>query len=70
MNMIEHWNRKVQQMTMWDLKLAQLWSVFWILMLVKFFPQIMQLSIWWFVAGIVLSGPRLIYIFFIRKDHE
>jgi hypothetical protein len=68
MNTIEFWNRKVRQLTVWDLKLAQLWSALWILLLAKIFPQIMQLSVWWFVAGILLGAPRLIYVFFIRKD--
>lgn len=41
MNTVEFWSRKVQQLTVWDLKLAQLWSAFWILLLAKIFPQIM-----------------------------
>ena len=65
---IDFWDRKVKQFTIWDLKLAQIWTAAWVLILIKIFPQIMQLSIWWFVAILVLCAPRLIYLLWM-KDH-
>lgn len=65
---IDFWNRKVRQFSIWDVKLAQLWTAAWLLVLVKIFPQIMELSIWWFVAVIVLCVPRLYYILVVRTD--
>ena len=72
MNMLKKWNNfrngKVKEFTIWDVKYAQIWTAAWILLLVKIFPQIMQLSIWWFVLFIVLLAPYLIYIVFLRGN--
>ena len=67
-NWIDYWDRKVKQFTIWDLKLAQIWTAAWVLILIKIFPQIMQLSVWWFVAILVLCAPRFIYLLW-KKDH-
>ena len=64
---IGYWNRKVKRFTIWDLKLAQIWTAAWILIFVKLFPQIIQLSIWWFVLIVVLCVPRLFAVLF-KKD--
>ena len=64
---IEYWNRKVERFTIWDVKLVQLSSAAWVLILVKIFPQIMQVSIWWFVLIVLLCAPRLLVVLF-RKD--
>ena len=68
MSWIDFWNRKVKQFTIWDLKLAQIWTAAWVLLIVKVFPQIMQLSVWWFVAIIVLCAPCLFYIVFLKEN--
>ena len=74
MNTIISWidflNRKVKQATIWDVKLAQIWSVGFILIIVKIFPQIMQLSVWWFVAIMVVCVPRFVYILWMKKNGQ
>ena len=67
---IDFWNRKVKQFTIWDLKFAQIWTAAWVLLIVKIFPQIMQLSVWWFVALIVLCAPYLFYIVWVRNEGQ
>jgi len=67
-NWIHYWNEKAKQFTIWDLKYAQIWTAAWILLLVKIFPRIMLLSIWWFVGLIVLLAPYLVYIVFLREN--
>ena len=64
---IDFWNRRVRLFSIWDLKLAQVWTAAWLLVLVKLFPQIMEISIWWFVAIIVLCVPRLFHLVFIKR---
>ena len=64
---IGYWNRKVKRFTIWDLKLAQIWTAAWILIFAKLVPQIMQLSIWWFVLIMILCAPRLFAVLF-KKD--
>ena len=63
---VNFWNHKVKQFTIWDLKYAQMWTAAWTLLVVKMFPQIMRLSMWWFVSFIVLLAPYLAYIVFLR----
>jgi hypothetical protein len=70
MSWIDYWNRKVKQFTIWDLKLAQLWTAMWILIIVKIFPQIIQISVWWFVVIAVLCAPRLFYVLWIKKNSQ
>ena len=68
MSWIDYWNRRVKQFTIWDLKLSQAWTAAWLLIFVKIFPQIMQLSIWWFVALAVLCAPRIFYAMFVKNS--
>lgn len=64
---IDYWNRKVRTLTIFDLKLIQVYSMALILIVVKLFPQIMNPSIWWFVAAAIVCGLRVIYVFWIRQ---
>jgi len=45
MGLIEFWDRKVKELTIWDLKLVQIWTFAWALLIVKIFPCIVELSI-------------------------
>jgi hypothetical protein len=65
---IAYWNRKVRTLTIVDLKLIQVGSMALILILVKLFPQITSLSIWWFVAVALICCPRPLYVFWIQGD--
>jgi len=70
MSWIDYWNQKVKQFTIWDLKLAQTWTAAWILILVKIFPQIMQLSVWWFVLIAIFCAPRLFVVMFKKNSQQ
>ena len=67
---IDYWNRKVKQCTIWDVKLAQIWAAAFMLIIVKIFPQIMQLSVWWFVAIMALCAPRIFVVWFKKNDQQ
>lgn len=69
MGWIDYWNRKVRKLTIIDLKLVQVASMAGILVVVKLFPQIVDLNIWWFVALAVICASRPGYVFWIRDDH-
>lgn len=69
MSVIDYWNRKVKNFTIFDVKLAQGAAMGFVLIIVKFFPQIMSLSIWWFVAFAAICALRPGYVIWI-KDHE
>ena len=68
-SMIDYWNRKEANFTIFDVKLAQGAAMAFVLIIVKLFPQIMDLSIWWFVAFAVICPLRPAYVMWI-KDHE
>ncbi len=68
MSWIDYWNSRVKQLTIWDVKLAQISTAAWMLLLVKIFPQKMELSIWWFVLDIALCAPWVIYVFLLRRS--
>lgn len=67
MSMIDYWNRKVKKFTIFDVKFAQGAAMAFVLIIVKFFPQIMSLSIWWFVAFGVVCALRPAYVMWIKE---
>ncbi len=67
---VAYWNRMVRKFTIYDVKLAQIWAAAWTLVFVKIFPQIMQISVWWFVLMAVLCAPRLFYVGFVKKSSQ
>lgn len=68
--LIEFWNRKVSQFDIWDLKMVQVWTVAWVLLIVKLFPQILSISVWWFGGVILLCAPYVIYIVWLRENGQ
>ena len=68
MSMAEYWNHKVKKFTIFDVKLAQGAAMAFVLIIVKFFPQIMSLSIWWFVAFGVACALRPAYAMWVKED--
>lgn len=65
---IDYWNRRVRKLTIVDLKLVQVGSMAGILIIVKWFPQIMNVNIWWFVALFIICMLRPVYSFWIEGD--
>jgi hypothetical protein len=65
---MDYWNRKVRRLTIIDLKLIQVGSMAGILVVVKLFPEIMSLSIWCFVALLVICAMRPFYVFWLEED--
>lgn len=67
MGIIENMNERVKKFSIFDLKLAQWIGVFAALIIVKLIPQIMDISIWWFVVLLVICALKPLYVFFIKK---
>ncbi len=53
MKYIDNMNQRVKKMSIIDVKLAQGAAMFLVLIIVKLFPQIMGINIWWFVIALV-----------------
>ena len=67
MTLWEHMNARVKKFNILDVKLAQGVGIFVALILAKLIPEIMDISIWWFVALLVICAVRPVYVFFIKK---
>lgn len=58
MNLFDAINKRVKKLTIWDIKLLQIAAIFVALIIVKFIPSIIQVSIWWFVILALLTGAK------------
>ncbi len=50
-----------------DVKLAQGVAMFFALIIAKLIPDIMDLSVWWFVGLAILCAIKPCYVFFIKE---
>jgi len=66
MGFLENMNARVKKFSIIDVKLAQGIGIFVALILAKLIPQIMNISIWWFVALLVVCTIKPFYVFFIK----
>ncbi len=64
---IEFFNTRIKRFNIFDLKLAQAAAIFFVLAVVKLFPDIMKIDIWWFIALVVICAIRPVYIIFIKR---
>ncbi|MFO7916324.1 MAG: hypothetical protein R6U43_11630 [Candidatus Krumholzibacteriales bacterium] len=62
--MWKFFDERARRLGILDTKLSQLAAIFVALVVVKVIPQIMDLSIWWFVILAVLSGIKPLITFF------
>ena len=67
MNIIQFFNQRIRLFSIWDVKLAQLSAIAFVLILVKLIPEIVSISIWWFVGICVIAALRPMYAMFIKK---
>ncbi len=67
MGLIENINQRAKKLGIIDLNLAQGAAMFFTLTIAKLIPGIMDLSIWWFVALLIICEVRPFYVFWIMK---
>lgn len=56
-------NDRVKDFGVLDIKLAQGAAIFVALVVVKLIPEIMTISIWWFVALMIICAIRPVWLF-------
>ncbi len=66
MDLIQYFNNRVKNFTIFDVKLAQIAAIFFALIIVKIFPEIMSLNIGWFIGLSLLFALRPVYALFIK----
>ncbi len=67
MGFLEDLTRRVRRFDIFDVKLAQLSAAFFVLIIAKLVPSIMNISIWWFVALLVIFTARPFYVFWFKE---
>ena len=66
MGFIESMNERVKRLGILDMKLAQGAAMFFALIIVKLVPEILTISVWWFVALCVVFAVRPTRVFYAR----
>ena len=67
MKLWDEMNQRIKKFGIIDEKLAQLAAIFFALIVVKLIPQIMNLSIWWFVGLLIACAIKPLYVFYLKK---
>ncbi len=68
MSLYESFDERARRLGIVDTKLAQGAAIFFALIVVKLVPEIMNLSIWWFVALTVACAIKPMLTFFGAHD--
>ncbi len=63
MGILEDMDQRAKKLGIIDIKLAQMAAAFSGLVIAKLIPQIMDLSIWWFVGLLVICAIKPFYEF-------
>ena len=58
MSLLKDMNERAKNFKIWDIKLAQGAAMCVMLIIVKLIPQILEISIWWFVVLAILLGIK------------
>lgn len=67
MTVIEYFNGRVKKLTIFDVKLIQLTAMCLILIVAKLFPQMLEISVGWYVALLIVAVIRPLYAFFFKE---
>jgi len=67
MGLLEDMDKRVKKFGIIDVKLAQGAAMFVALIIAKLIPDIMDLSIWWFVVLLVLCAIKPFYVFWFKE---
>ena len=67
MGLLESLDKRVKKFSIIDVKLAQGVAMFFALIIAKLIPDIMDLSIWWFVALLIICAIKPCYVFWIKE---
>ena len=67
MGFLENMKQRVKKFSLIDVKLAQGAAMFFALIIAKLIPDIMDLSIWWFVALLIICAIKPCYVFWFKE---
>jgi len=64
MGIVGYFDERARRLGIVDTKLAQAAAIFFVLAVVKAFPRIMQISIWWFTGLALLCAIHPLITFY------
>jgi hypothetical protein len=67
MGLLDYMNQRIKKFSIFDEKLAQAAAIFFALIIVKLYPQILNVNIWWFVVLLIICAVKPLYVFYIKK---
>ncbi len=67
MGLLEDMDKRVKKFSLIDVKLAQGAAMFFVLIIAKLIPDIMDISIWWFTALLIICAAKPFYVFWFKE---
>ena len=67
MGFLEDLTRRVRRFDIFDVKLAQGAAACFVLIIAKLIPDVMNISIWWFVVLLILCAAKPFYVFWFKE---
>ena len=67
MGLLEDMDKRVKKFSLIDVKLAQVAAMFSTLIIAKLIPDIMDLSIWWIAALLIICAIKPFYVFWFKE---
>ena len=67
MGLLDDMTRRVRKFDIIDVKLAQSVAFFLALVIAKLIPDIMDISIWWFIVLLILCAIKPVYVFWFKE---
>jgi len=65
--MLNYFNKKVKLFSLIDVKMLQFVGVLVGIILAKYFPEILQINLWWLLAGIFIFSVKPMFVIFFKK---
>ena len=66
MGLIDNLNQRAKRFSIFDVKLIQCIAMFFALIIAKLVPEVMTVSIWWFVGLLILFSAKPFYVFWLK----
>lgn len=66
---IAYWDRKVRKFGILEIKMIQGAMIGITLIVAKLIPQVLSLSLWWFVALAAICALEVHYALWLKPDH-
>jgi hypothetical protein len=70
MKCIDYWDRKVKGFGILEVKMAEAATMGFTLIIVKIFPKILALSVWWFIVLSVVCEAPVLYAVWFKKNGQ